>query len=143
MIKILGISTAVLAVLLTLLGLQYRNLSDRYDTAIESLQTANATIETMKEGIAITEETSNELEAANAKLANDLNRLRKRPARCVPIAPRPSGERDEGSQPRKHVRANGISDQWLYEYAAEAEGYRLQVIACQKFVNRTWTTYNQ
>lgn len=36
--------------------------------------------------------------------------------------------------------AQGLKEDWLLDYAAEAEGYRLQLISAQDFINRTWET---
>lgn len=30
--------------------------------------------------------------------------------------------------------AQGLNENWLYEYAAEAEGYRVQLISAQDFI---------
>ena len=32
--------------------------------------------------------------------------------------------------------ARGLRSDWLYDYAGEAEQYRLQLIACQNFIKK-------
>lgn len=36
--------------------------------------------------------------------------------------------------------AQGLKEDWLLDYAAEAEGYRLQLLSAQDFINKTWDT---
>lgn len=36
------------------------------------------------------------------------------------------------------VVALGLRSDWLYDYAALSERYRLQVVALQEFIRRTW-----
>lgn len=55
--------------------------------------------------------------------------------RCVPIADTSAG-RDGSTQPGKLSGPHGIRSEWLYDIAAEADKYRLQLIACQNFIKK-------
>lgn len=83
-------------------------------------------------------------EEASHVYQTDLDDLSKRaaerlrqPAACVPITPAAAGYPSAAS-PGKSVQPNGLSTQWLYDYADEAEKYRLQLRSCQKFIKDTW-----
>lgn len=39
--------------------------------------------------------------------------------------------------------AGGLTTDFLYDQAGTGEGYRLQVIALQEFINRTWSANGQ
>jgi len=84
----------------------------------------------------LTAEVSNDYQkkvaALNRKLA-DIKRLRDN-ARCVPISTGP-GRRDAATGTGE-PSGSGLNSDWLIEYAAEAERYRLQLLGCQDFVNR-------
>lgn len=91
----------------------------------------------------LTEEVSNgyqtKLTALNRQLS-DLKRLRDKPA-CVPTTSAAS-ERDGTTGRGEYARSDGIRTIWLYDFAGEAEQYRLQLISCQEFINRTWERSN-
>jgi hypothetical protein len=86
----------------------------------------------------ITEDVSHDyqtkLSTLNRRIAN-LKRLYGQTARCVPVA-KPTTGHDATANGRKHVRENGILAERLIEYAGEAEQYRLQLKACQSFINK-------
>ena len=87
----------------------------------------------------LTQEVSNDLQGKiynlNKQLAG-IKRLRDNPA-CVSITV-PPGQRDAGAGRGEPSGQDGIRAEWLYDYAAEAEQYRLQLIGCQDFVNKVW-----
>lgn len=74
-----------------------------------------------------------QLSALNDKLAA-LKRVRANP-KCVPIADAPAG-RDGAARTDKLSGPHGIRPDWLYDTAAEADKYRLQLIACQEFIKK-------
>lgn len=86
----------------------------------------------------ITEESSAKYQTDLVALNDRLNALRMRkPAACVPIASiatRP----DATAKPLKLVGPYGLSTDFLYDFAGEAERYRLQVIGLQGFVKKVW-----
>jgi predicted nuclease with TOPRIM domain len=104
-------------------------------TLTEQIQAKNAIIKTHEDNKAITEEVANDLQNDLNRLNVELNRLRKRPAKCVPVT-RSAGRGDEPAAATELSDRDGLSDQWLYEYAGRAEQTRLTLIACQSFINR-------
>lgn len=91
---------------------------------------------------AITTEVSNayqdQIADLNAKL---LSVKRLRPSRCIALsAPVPAGGRDATPTGAEPARTDGINSDALYDFAGEAEKYRLQLIACQKFIVKVWDT---
>lgn len=117
-------------------GLWRYEVLDHKQTS-DDLAVANNAIEQHQKNVLITERANNEYQTDIDRLNADIKRLRKRPAKCVTIA-EPSGVRSGSGSGREHGRENGISSEWLYEYAVEAEGYRLQRNHCKKFVNDVW-----
>jgi hypothetical protein len=86
----------------------------------------------------ITSEVSNELQKRLAGLNNRLATLKRvQPSACVPVTNAASGH-DATAAAGQPVRAHGINAASLYDFAGEAEQYRLQLIACQDFILRTW-----
>lgn len=82
----------------------------------------------------ISYEVSREYQSNLSNLDNrlrDLNRVRA----CVPIANTTSG-RDGSATGQGYARANGVDSKDLYDFAGDAERYRLQLVACQSFVRR-------
>lgn len=88
---------------------------------------------------ALTHEVSNDyqtrIRSLNRQLV-ELKRLRDKPD-CVPVSTPPGG-RDAGSGTGKPSGQDGVRSEWLLDYAAEAEQYRLQLISCQDFINRVY-----
>lgn len=80
-----------------------------------------------------------QLSAAHARLA-ELKRMQ--PAACVPVA-RAAAGRDGRAGGGEHDRTDGVTDHALYDYAALAERYRLQLTGCQDFIRRTWDARHQ
>jgi len=85
----------------------------------------------------LTQEVSSEFQTQisnlNRRLA-DLKRVRK-PA-CIPVTS--STSRCDATSRDGYVKRNGIDTRTLFDYAGLAEKYRLQLISCQSFVNKTW-----
>lgn len=92
----------------------------------------------------ITKEVSDGYQKQLDAVATELARVKRvRPATCVVVsASTPTHGRNETPVPNKLARQDGVTSDALYDFASEAEGYRLQLIACQDFVNKTWT-FNQ
>jgi hypothetical protein len=57
------------------------------------------------------------------------------PANCLLAAPIKTDTSSGGGQ---HAGQNGISSDWLRDYAAECETYRQQRIVLEKFIDNTW-----
>lgn len=68
-----------------------------------------------------------QLSALNGNLASS----RMRASLC--IVPTAAAGGHDGVAGTKPLGSHGISSDWLYSYAAEAEKYRLQLLACQKW----------
>lgn len=78
-------------------------------------------------------EVSDEYQRQLTDLRRRLDARRVQPSVCVPVAPADPGRRDAatGTEP---VRPNGVDAASLLGFAAEAEEYRLRLIACQKLL---------
>jgi hypothetical protein len=99
------------------------------------LTQATQTIAAMTRDIQTGERIANDYQGKIAKLNRALAARRVRQSVCVVPSTAASGSHGATSS-REHVGQNGISDQWLYEFAAEAEAYRLRLIACQEWAGR-------
>ncbi|NQZ14308.1 MAG: hypothetical protein HRT94_05745 [Alphaproteobacteria bacterium] len=106
-----------------------------------NLETATETIKQHEENIKLTEEVSNEYQDSIASLNRELRRLHRIEARCVPIADK-TGSNNGSTAEAEFRGGNGLSSEWLYDYAGRAEKTRLKLIGCQRFVNRTWDNLN-
>ena len=83
----------------------------------------------------VSDEYQTEIDALNRQL-RDLKRLRDNPT-CVPIT-QPPCQCNVPTPERKPAGSHGLRTEWLYDFAAEGEQYRLQLIACQDFIRKTW-----
>lgn len=85
----------------------------------------------------ITEGVSRDYQEQLSTLGRQLDTLKRVHAntQCVPITGTAAG-RDGAAEPDKLSGPNGIRAEWLYDTAAEADKYRLQLIACQNFVKK-------
>lgn len=140
----IGMNTKIIA--LCLMALSYIMLSFAVISLKKELKsvrlerdTISASFNQCKEDKILTHEVSNDLQnklhRLNRHLA-DIKRLRDNPT-CMSITV-PPGQRDAGADRGKLSGQDGIRAEWLYDYAAEAEQYRLQLIGCQDFVNKVW-----
>lgn len=87
----------------------------------------------------ITSEVSNDLQgklSALDKQYRDLKRVHNN-ATCVPTPRAPSG-RDAAPGSGEYAGSHGIMAGDLIDFAAEGEHYRLQLISCHNFINKTW-----
>lgn len=118
---------------------RYEVLSHK--TTKENLATAQETITTHEENIALTERTNHEYQADIDRLASDVKRLRARPSKCVPIT-RPSAVHSQPGSRREHASQDGgrggITSGWLYDYAEQCEVLRIERNNCKNFVNQVW-----
>ena len=129
---------AVIALVLHNVSLEWTKAS--YERKIEAARTeAIAACERDK---TLTKEVSSDYQkqiaALNSRIA-DLKRLR--PSVCVPVAV-PAARCDAGTG-AVSVRPNGVDTGTLYDFAGEAESYRLRLIACQSFITKTWASRGQ
>lgn len=83
-----------------------------------------------------------QISALNSRIA-DLKRVR--PSVCIPVA-NPAARCDGTAVIGGHAGANGqggVTSDFLYDFAGEAETYRLRLIACQSFISKTWASRGQ
>ncbi len=91
----------------------------------------------------ITEEASHDYEDKIAALNDRLASLRLHPTHCVVPTSGTSGRRNATTAQPEHGGQDGVTDTALYDFAAEAETYRLRLKACQQFVLDTWREKRQ
>lgn len=119
------------------------NIEDRHRKALDAQNTT--LIAECEADKLITTEVSYDYQqknrALNAQLAK-LKRVHSQPA-CAPLqSAGPAG--GANGTPEGTLNAGpsggrgGLNVEWLYDYGAECEQYRLQLIGLQDFVNRTW-----
>lgn len=90
---------------------------------------------------AITKGTNDDLQKAYDSIAGKLAASKRmQPARCVIPA---SGKAEPPAGGAEHAGQNGISTDWLRDYAAECETYRSQRIGLEKFIDDTWKAKGQ
>lgn len=87
---------------------------------------------------AITEGVSNELQKKLSDRTRQLNALRVRPPRCIPVIADAAAGHDAAPAGEKLPDKNGLPSSVLYDLAADAEKTGLQLDACQGFVKKTW-----
>lgn len=81
-----------------------------------------------------TYEVSNEYQKKITALNNRIAALKLQPKTCVPVTITTSGYNATAGS--LDARAHGITSSALYDYAGDAEKYRLQLISCQDFINK-------
>lgn len=108
----------------------------RHKAELEAQQTA--LIDQCNAAKKLTEEASNEYQKNLSNLDKQLATLRMRkPARCVPVA-RVAGGPHDHAEPTKLLGPYGLSSEWAFEYAGDAEKTRLQLIGLQDFIKKVW-----
>lgn len=117
--------------------LHYRGTISENTRLKTDLKAAYVTIEKQSRNIAFTERAAYDYESNLIRLNTDIERLRERPAKCVPVARSTGFSPETGSGPG-HVKAHGISSKWLYDYAEDAEQLRIERNACRDFVKSFW-----
>lgn len=86
----------------------------------------------------VTQEVSHEYQTNVADLRRqlaELKRVRAPAAACVPVAGA-AGGRNAATGAGQPADPDGVRADWLYDFAAEAEEYRLRLMGCQSFVNK-------
>lgn len=100
------------------------------------IQQAQSTISQMDSDIKTGEKIANDYQSKITSLNRAAAARRVRSSACiVPSGAAASGDHGSASA-GKPVGQNGISTQFLDDYAAEAEKYRLQLIGCQDYVTQ-------
>ena len=89
---------------------------------------------------AITMGVSNDYQKKLDVLNDQLAALRVRePNRCITVSTSvATAGRHGAAGAGQHAGQNGVTAQTLYDFAGEAERYRLQLISCQQFITETW-----
>lgn len=94
-----------------------------------------------KDNQAITKRVNDDLLKSDVEIVNLLiDSKRLQPAGCILPVTRETLLAPGGAE---HATKNGISTDWLYDYAAECETYRSQRIALEKFIDQTWKAKGQ
>lgn len=86
---------------------------------------------------ALTREVSDEYQSQIAALDRQLRELNSLPKHCVPISSSPGG-RDGTPVQGEHGRPHGVTSYALFDFAGDAERYRLRLIACQSFIKKAY-----
>lgn len=88
---------------------------------------------------AITKEVADDLQSKNDALSRRLSALKRvQPSACIVPTPGAAIGSNEAAGGAIATRAHGITTESLYDFAGEAESYRLRLIACQSFIEKTW-----
>lgn len=135
-IKIIG-GIAVVAVMVS--GFFYiKHLRSENAMMEKERDTAVASLRQCEQDQDLTYEVSDEYQkniAALERRVADLKRLRQ--PQCIVPRSEGTGGPDAATAGTVHAGQNGISTGYLLDFAAEAEGYRQQVIGLQNFIRRT------
>ena len=94
---------------------------------------------------AITEGVSNDYQKKVTDLGNQLAALKLRePSRCISVSPaKPSCRGNASPKSSEPSGTDGVTSYALYDYASDAEKYRIQLISCQDFISKTWASNGQ
>ena len=117
-------------------------LRGKVDRLQGELAAAEAIIHQHEKNKKITEEVSNEYQNNIASLNAELERVRDIQADCIPVTFTARGNYAAASE-EELPEGNALRSDWLYDYAGRAERTRIKLIACQKFINRTWDRLNE
>lgn len=94
-----------------------------------------------KDNQAITKGVNDDLLKNDFDIGSLLNSSKRmQPASCIVPA---SSKTVPAGGGIKYAEQNGVSTDWLYDYAAECETYRAQRIALEKFIDQTWKLKGQ
>lgn len=130
------IGTALFAVLLHMVSINMLEAKQRADL----VKLANADTKSCNDDKEITERVSHEYEDKISNLNAQLDDLQRvRPNVCITVTSNTAPRNNGTSKPRQSVNQNAkIDSDALYGLAGEGERYRIQLMACQQFVNETW-----
>ena len=129
------VATAFVAYLLHALDV-YRIEKNQEATIQEQIQHDNQQCTAEK---AITEKVSNDYQKKLTDLSQQLNAVKLRqPTHCVVPAAKPTLSSHGSAVPTVDVSQDGVTSDALYDFAGEAEKYRLQLTECQAFITDTW-----
>lgn len=123
---------AIVITMATYAGWHVRGVFDEVSTTAQLAAQAKEITAQCKAAQKITKEANDDLQNEKTRIADELANLKRvRPATCVPIA-RPS---DHCSSGTGRAGGNGLSSEWLLDYAARCETYRSEVIILDKFLD--------
>jgi hypothetical protein len=111
--------------------------------AIESMKITIAELAGDKEkcakGKKLTEDTSHGYQQKLGRITTQLDAIKLRQSsKCImPVAVAPAG-RISAAHGGKPTRQDGISIDAIFDIAGQGERYRIQLKACQDFVNKVW-----
>lgn len=95
--------------------------------------------ERVKKNQQLTETISQTYETNLSKLDSDIKRLRSRAAQCYALSSAAETNRNNAaSLTGIPPSANGISSDWLIDFAADSEKDRLKVLGLQSFINKIY-----
>jgi len=89
----------------------------------------------------VTSEVSHDFESNLSNLTAERSRLQQSTIASMPVTITSPGHDGTSGKPG-HVAKNATSNQ-LYDFATEAEHYRLQLKSCQSFVTKVWEEQKQ
>lgn len=92
---------------------------------------------------AITTGISNDYQSKISDLNNKLAAAKRlHPSKCITVSvASPAGGRNAAAGGTQPAGAYGVASDALYDFAGEAEKYRLQLIGCQNFVEKVWAAH--
>lgn len=136
--KAIGISVIVIALLAFLH--HYDVLAQQAATTRALAAQQSADVTACNTDKATTKETNDALQKDRDDIAGKLAAYKlHQPSSCVHVA----GHTNLPGTGAGHAAENGISTDWLRDYAAEAEGYRRELISCTGFIDQVWKANNQ
>lgn len=129
--KYVGVAAAALAFAYVLHMLSVSWLEVLHARALKQ-QEANLRAECLAQQT-ITREVSDDYQKQISSLNNQLRRLKRLPKHCVPIPNSPRG-RHGTALVGEYGGSYGVTSDALYDFAGDAEQYRIQLKACQSFI---------
>lgn len=132
LLGVLGVSILMVCVFAGL----WRYEVARHDLTKYKLTQSQGIIATHEQNTIRAERQNHEYQADINRLNADIKRLRSRPAKCKPATGSPAIHFEPG-QGREYAShdGTGVDTGWLYNYAGEAERFRIERNACKSFVN--------